>query len=68
MKDRNLLLRLEAQEGGPGAAALTIGISGQSWSNWKNKALPSYGRLLVHVALNRTGRRLIQDALERKEP
>jgi len=60
MKDAQMLAAFEKSEGGPTKAAHAIGITPQMWVNWKTRALPRYGHLLIWLASNQRGRALLK--------
>lgn len=46
-----LMADLERRAGGPLKAAAQVGVSPQTWSNWKRRGLPEDGELRVWLAL-----------------
>ena len=60
MNNAQMLAAFEKREGGPTKAARAVGITPQMWVNWKTRALPSYGHLLVWLASNPRGRTLLK--------
>ncbi len=60
MTDAQILAAFEKEEGGATKAATILGITPQMWTNWKTRALPNYGRLLVWLASNPSGRKLLK--------
>lgn len=59
MNNDKMLETFERKEGGPTKAARAIGITPQMWANWKMRALPDYGHLMVWLASQPKGRLLL---------
>jgi len=54
MDDTKLMAEWEASAGSSAKAALSIGVSPQTWNNWKipKRGISGEGRLLVWLAIN----------------
>lgn len=51
---------IEDEVGGVTKAAELVGVSQQTWSNWKARGLSREGRLLVWLVTRRNGRSLLR--------